>query len=147
MNGPYDDILYHPYKGSNSPKRMSMTDRGAQFSPFAALTGYDAAIRETGRLTDRQAELDGDEKAALDEKLRYLAACRQQAPRITVTYFLPDLRKEGGSYEMLTGEVRKVDVHRQALVMKDGTVIFFSSIRQLQGEVFQKIEGLSLGEE
>lgn len=142
MKGPYDDILYLSYTGSGRAKRMSMTERGAQFSPFAALTGYDAAIRETGRLTDRQVELDADEQAILDERLRFLVRLSEAAPEVTVVYFVPDEWKSGGAYKTVTAPVRKVDIHRQALLLADGAVIPFSRLRQLQGEVFRKIEGI-----
>lgn len=147
MSGRYDDIIHMPHHVSPTRRRMSMVDRGAQFSPFAALTGYDAAIRETGRLTDRQAILDVDEEAALDEKLRLLHERQEQSPEITVTYFVPDEWKPGGAYRTVTGRVRKVDPYHKAVVLMDGCIVYFSRISQIRGEVFQQIEGLYFSEE
>lgn len=131
MSGPYDDILYLPHHVSPKRKRMSMVDRGAQFSPFAALTGYDAAIQETGRLTDRDFELDVDGKAMLDEKIRKIRDCIQQRPEITATYFIPDERKSGGAYREIRGRVVKVDSLNQWLVLEDGMVLDFCRIYEI----------------
>ena len=147
MKSPYEDILHLPYSGSKLGKRMSMVERGAQFSPFAALTGYDAAIEETGRLTERESELEVDALAALDAKLRFLEQCQERHPRITLTYFVPDMRKEGGHYATVTEELEKVDVCKQMLILSNGGRISFSRIRRLRGSVFQHIEGLYFLEE
>ena len=147
MKSSYEDILHLPYSGSKRGKRMSMVERGAQFSPFAALTGYHAAIEETGRLTDRETELDVDALAVLDKKLRFLEQCQDRHPRIAVTYFVPDMRKEGGHYAAVTEELEKVDVCRQMLILSNGGSVSFSRIRQLRGSVFQHIEGLYFLEE
>lgn len=135
MNGPYDDILYMPHHVSATRKRMSMLDRAAQFSPFAALTGYDAAIRETGRLTDNAIDLDVDGKAILNEKLQRLSNLQETQPEITVTYFVPDERKSGGAYASVTGKVKKIDPYKQVLLMADGTEVCFERILEIDGEL------------
>ena len=99
----YEDIINLPHHVSKTRPQMSMLDRAAQFSPFAALTGYDAAIKETGRLTDEKIEMDEDRKAALDMKQAYLIEMIDEQPEISVTYFLPDTKKSGGSYVTVTG--------------------------------------------
>lgn len=132
MSGNYEDILYLPHHVSGTRRQMSMTDRAAQFSPFAALTGYDAAIRETARLTDSSVDLEGDEKALLDRRIQLLFRHLDREPRITVTYFVPDRRKSGGAYETVTGQVRKIDPLEQALFLGDGTRIPFDRIRYLE---------------
>lgn len=132
MSGNYEDILYLPHHVSGTRRQMSMTDRAAQFSPFAALTGYDAAIRETARLTDSSVDLEGDEKAVLNGRLQLLSGCLDREPRITVTYFVPDRRKSGGAYETVEGRVRKIDPLEQALFLGDGTRIPFDRIRYLE---------------
>lgn len=124
----YDDIIHLPHPVSSRRGRMSMIDRAAQFSPFAALTGYEDAIEETGRLTDRPVELDEDGKAMLNEKLRLVTQALPCSPRVTVTYFLPDTRKAGGAYVSVTGKIKKVDEYGQTLLMEDGTVIAFHRI-------------------
>lgn len=134
MKGPYDDMLHMPHHVSPTRKRMSMIDRAAQFSPFAALTGYDAAIRETGRPTDDAVELDADGEAMLNETLQRLFELQQTRPEITVTYFVPDARKTGGAYETVTGKLKKLDPHRQVLLLTDGTEIHFHRILEIDGE-------------
>ena len=128
MSGRYDDIINLPHHISPTRKRMSMIDRAAQFSPFAALTGYDASSREAGRLTDRQVDFDVDGKLMLDEKLRNLAERIKEQPEVTITYFVPDERKSGGAYVDVVGKVRKIDSHEKTIQMNDGTVINFEFI-------------------
>ena len=113
----YDDIIDLPRpKSKHEP--MPMSDRAAQFSPFAALTGYDAAIAETARLTDQRIELSEEERAELDYKQQYLATL--DAPTVTVTYFVPDERKSGGAYVTHTGVLKRVDEVERMGVFKDG---------------------------
>lgn len=138
MNGPYDDILYMPHHVSATRKRMALLDRAAQFSPFAALTGYDAAIRETGRLTDSAVDWDVDGMAILNEKLRHLSERQETQPEVTVTYFVPDERKNGGAYTTVTGKVKKLDPYTQVLLLTDGREIPFQRILELEGEPFQQ---------
>ena len=127
----YDDILHLSRPVSEKRARMSMIDRGAQFSPFAALVGYDAAIAETARLTEIQIELTEGAKAAVNEQLRLLAERIRTCPRVTVTWFLPDERKSGGVYVTLTERVKKVDAYREMLVLADGREIPFGSIYEI----------------
>ena len=119
----YEDIIHlsRPVSGKRSP--MSNYDRAAQFSPFAALTGYDAVIAETGRLTDKCIELDEGGKALLDEKLQVLREYLDQNPRAAFTVFCPDSRKAGGGYETVTGHVKKIDPVSRCVVLREGRVI------------------------
>lgn len=137
MKGVYEDIISMAYPFPTSRKRMTMTERGAQFSPFAALTGYDAAIRETGRITEQPIELDVDAHAMLDEKLKCILRCREENPEITVTYFRTDDRKSGGSYIRLTGMVKNVDHQTGVIIMSNGTVIGFEQICEIDGDFFR----------
>lgn len=134
MKGPYDDIIHMPHHVSATRKPMSALDRAAQFSPFAALTGYDAAIRETGRLTDNAVDLDVDGKAMLNEMLQRLSERQETRPEVTITYFVPDDRKTGGAYTTVTGRVKKLDPNTQILLLTDGTEIRFSRILEIAGE-------------
>ena len=109
----YDDIIHLPHHVSTAHPPMPAADRAAQFSPFAALAGHEAAIRETARLTDERAELDENAKAVLDEKLRMIQEMLPAHPEITVTYFQPDAKKSGGAYVSVTGRVKKLDLYRQ----------------------------------
>lgn len=127
----YDDIIYLEHPTSRRHPRMPVADRAAQFSPFAALTGYDAAIKETARKTERRVELDEYEKAVLDERLRELAAHLDEQPVVTITYFQPDERKEGGAYLTTEGIVRKIDPFERCIVMMDGQKIPIEDISSL----------------
>ena len=113
----YDDIIHLSRPVSKKRSPMSNFDRAAQFSPFAALTGYDAVIAETGRLTDTQIELDEGGKALLDEKLQTIREHLAQQPKVKLTVFCPDSRKSGGAYETITGNVKKIDPVARILVL------------------------------
>ncbi len=130
--GCYDDIIDLPHHVSRSRKRMSVQDRAAQFSPFAALTGYDDAIREEARLTAGKAELAEDEKRELDQKYRYLQENIREKPQARITWFCPDARKEGGAYIRVTGRVTAVSALEQTLLLEDGTKIPFDDIMKLE---------------
>ena len=123
----YGDIIDLPRPVSERHARMSMGDRAAQFSPFAALTGYDAAVEETARLTQDRIELDESRKAELDRRLRQLREC----PGMTacVTYFVPDDRKPGGAYVTVTGQFRRLD--HGMLILEDGARIRIEEIFDL----------------
>ena len=127
--GTYDDIIDLPHHTSEKHPRMSMADRAAQFSPFAALVGHEAAIRETARLTDRKIELTEDEKAVLDEKLCLLSATGGEA---VFTYFLPDERKDGGAYVTAAGSIKKLDLLERRIFLTDGAIIPVEDILEIR---------------
>ena len=133
----YEDIIHLPHHVSETPPRMSRLNRAAKFSPFAALTGYGAAIQEAGRLTDRKIQLDEDSQAVLDRKLAILREQLSKRPEVTVTYFQPDGKKDGGAYASFSGQVKKIQDYEQLLVFTDGTQIPFSDILDLDGEMFE----------
>lgn len=132
MKSPYEDILDLPHHVSKVHPPMDMHERAAQFSPFAALTGYDAAIVESRRLTDREVELSEDEKRVLDQKQHLLMDLLPQHPRITVTYFVPDEKKQGGSYQTTTHSLRRIDEAARTLHMTGGQVIALDRIVALE---------------
>ena len=119
MSGKYDDIIDLPHPTSQNHPRMSLHDRAAQFSPFAALTSHHAAIAETGRLTDQRIELDESEIARVDAELQHLQELLPERPTVSITYFLPDERKTGGSYQTITGEVKRIDTVGGVIQMTD----------------------------
>ena len=136
MKNSYDDIINLPHHVSKTRPQMSMIDRAAQFSPFAALTGYDAAIQETGRLTDEKIELGEEAKAILDRKQHYLSDMISIQPEITVTYFLPDERKSGGSYLSITGKLKRIDEYERMMILTDGKKIPLDDIMSIESKLF-----------
>lgn len=134
MNHPYEDILHLPHHVSKTRPQMSLLDRAAQFSPFAALTGYDAAIRETGRLTEEKIQLDEEALASLNQKIQGLLHHLEEQPLVTITYFQKDEKKSGGAYLTITGRVRKLDGYQRVLVLQDRTEIPLDDILTLEAE-------------
>lgn len=134
MKGKYDDIIHLPHPESVKHPRMSLHDRAAQFSPFAALTGHSAAIDETARLTDRKLELSEEKRAELDCKWQYLMGKIQEHPRIKVTYFIQDEKKEGGFYTTVSDKLKKMDPYRGVLVLAEGTGIYYHDIFEIEIE-------------
>lgn len=133
MSDNYDDILPLPHPTSKTHPRMSRQDRAAQFSPFAALTGYEDVVKETARLTDSKSELTDDEKAVLDERLRLAVDLNSE---VTVTWFRPDSKKSGGSYATTAGRIKKADQISGLLVMEDGTKIPIEEITDIDSGIF-----------
>ena len=132
----YDDIIKLPHHVSSVHPPMPISDRAAQFAPFAALTGHGEAIKETARLTDKRVELDENAKAILDEKLRMVQEMLAQNPEITITYFQPDEKKAGGQYRSATGSVKKIDLFNHLIVMTDGLRIPLSEVFEIEGDIF-----------
>lgn len=140
---PYSDIIHLPHHKAPNRPHMSMYDRAAQFSPFAALTGFDGVIAETGRLTDRKIELSESEKILLEQKLTLIDDVIQDKhhPEITVVYFVPDYLKDGGEYEEYTGKVRHIDKVERTVVFlaangrSAGKAIKIDEIKNVHGEL------------
>ena len=123
--------------GQPTPKPAhGSVDRAAQFAPFAALTGYEAAVGETARLTSERRELDPQEAEELNRRLADLVARLKNRPEVTVEYFVPDERKAGGAYVTVTGRVRHISVSERLLVMEDGTVIPLEDIVSIASKIF-----------
>lgn len=130
--GKYDDIINLPHHVSKRRAPMPLYDRAAQFSPFAALTGYEAVIEETGRLTDYRTELAESAKAELDEQMGLILENIQTQPEVTLTYFRPDERKLGGAYRTVTGRVKKVDTYERCLLLTDGFAVPMEQIVHIE---------------
>lgn len=127
MGGKYDDIMDLPHHQSNRRPHMPVAERAAQFMPFAALTGYDAAIAEAGRQTERFREMDESEKILLDDTLRRIRESEVR-PEIVVERFVPDLVKEGGAYVETAGRFLKVDAAQRELLLEGGERIELDKI-------------------
>ena len=119
----YDEIIGLPHHVSKTRPQMPMSDRAAQFAPFSALTGYDSAIKETERLTDKKIELDEEALAILNMRCRLLVDTLDEKPEVEITYFKPDERKAGGAYLTITGVVKMINDFERLITMKDGTKI------------------------
>ncbi len=127
----YDAIISLPHHVSSTRPHMSAHDRAAQFSPFAALTGYGAAIKETARLTDSRIELSEDMRTLLDMKLQLISDAAGE-PEITITYFLPDKTKSGGEYITAVGRVKRIDEYSRSIILHDGSEIPIEAILELE---------------
>ena len=133
---PYEDIINLPHHVSPKRPQMSMQDRAAQFSPFAALTGYEDAIKETGRLTDVKIELSDEDRELLDQKQQYLQEHIGDRPEITIPYFVPDEKKSGGAYISISGRMKRVDEYARQFVLTDGKKIPLDDIIDIRSDCF-----------
>lgn len=124
----YDDVINRQHPTSKKHPRMSNINRAAQFAPFAALTGYEEYIEETARLTDRRIELSEYDIEELNAKLNFIQEHIKERPEVTITYFQPDERKEGGAYITVTGKVRRIDEVNRVLVFDDERVVWIESM-------------------
>ncbi len=141
-NHNYDDIIHLPHHVSRRHPQMSLSNRAAQFSPFAALTGHDAAIEEATRMTDSFVELDEDKKSLLDAQLRLIQDHLKQQPECQVTYFQPDEKKSGGTYITICGRVKKINQYEHRIVFTDGTTLPIYHLFSIRGELFQNMDML-----
>lgn len=137
MSGPYDDIIHRPRPVSKAHPPMPIANRAAQFLPFAALTGYDAAIRETARLTDRKIELGESEIYALDMKLDLLSERIDERPEVTVTYYQPDQKKQGGAYVTASGPLKKIDQYERVILLLSGQRIPIADMVDVECALFE----------
>ena len=137
----YKDIINLPHKQSSKRPHMSLRDRAAQFAPFAALVGYDDAIKETGRLTDERIEMSEEKLAVLNTRYQILVDQLGKKPEVTVTYFVPDALKTGGAYITKTGTIKKVDGYERLLTLYDGTRLRMDDVLALEGDIFSTTEG------
>ena len=138
----YKDIINLPHKQSSKRPHMSLLDRAAQFAPFAALTGYDDAIKETGRLTDERIEMSEEKLSVLNARYQILVDHLGEEPEVAITYFVPDIYKTGGSYVTTTGVVKKLDTYERLVTMVDGTRILMDDVQTLEGDIFSAAEPL-----
>lgn len=136
----YRDIINLPHHQSKRRPRMSMIDRAAQFSPFAALSGHNDAIIETARLTDREIELDEGTKSILNEKIQMISDYLYKKPTVTFIHFEPDKKKTGGTYLKTTGIVKKIDELKKEIYLTDGRIISINHIYEIESELFKFTE-------
>ena len=132
MTGPYDDIIDLPHPISRNHPQQPMEKRAAQFSPFAALTGYDDAVEETARYTDTKQELTEESKAKINEALFALAARAGGQTQIELTYFAPDANKSGGTYRTVRAQLKKIDAFEKQLILTNGMRVPFADVAMLR---------------
>ena len=137
MSGKYDDIIDLPHPTSAKHPRMSISDRATIFSPFAALTGHAAAIQETARLTDRRIELDEDTRTELDRRQAILLEHIGEQPEVTITWFQPDEKKDGGAYVTTIGRLKKIDQVERMLFLLDGSKIPLDDVAGIWSDYLQ----------
>ena len=147
----YRDMIDLPYPGESKHTRMPVRDRAAQFAPFAALTGFGAALKETERIThidrnltlteritEKRIELDEYEKEKLNENLRLLLEKQESRPEITVTFFVPDEKKDGGAYRTISGHIKRVDEESHCLILEEGERILLEDVFDLAATAHEK---------
>ena len=139
MKTPYDDIINLPHHVSSTRPQMSRENRAAQFSPFAALTGHDAAVKETARLTEQKIELGDGAIEVLDAKLNILADMIDSKPEVAITHFIPDAKKDGGTYVTTSGAVKKIDDYERAVMLVSGEIIGIENILDMDAEIFSEL--------
>ena len=132
----YDDIIHLKYPYKTSRKKMSLNMRGAQFAPFAALTGVDDQVEETSRLTNNRIELEDEFKIIISEKIKYLVENKDKNNEVIITYFVPDKLKEGGEYIDKKGKIRKINIIENIIILEDNTGIMINEIIDITGDVF-----------
>lgn len=137
----YDDIIELPHPVSTVHSQMPVKDRAAQFAPFSALTGHAAAVRESSRLTQQPVILDEDRKMILNKKIQMLKRSLCEQPEITVTFFRPDDRKEGGAYISVTGYLKKIDDYCKAIILTDGTRIPVCRLYEIESQLLHNKRG------
>lgn len=138
--GKYDDIINLPHHISKTRPQMSMHDRAAQFSAFAALSGYDDTVKETARLTDNKMELTEEEITDLNLKIQVLKEYADTKPFLFIEYFVPDKKKSGGSYVTVMGNFRRIDEYAGNMILTSGEEIHLGDIYSIEGDVFDIID-------
>ena len=136
----YDDIINLPHHISKKHPQMSLYARSAQFAPFAALTGYEEAVKETARETNERIDIEDELKSILDGKLQIILEQIKNHPEISITYFIADSKKNGGEYVTVTGLVKKVDLYNQYIYLIDYTEIPINEIIDISGNIFKVYE-------
>ncbi len=130
----YKNIIDMAHHVSPTRPRMSRLDRAAQFAPFAALVGYEDAIDETARLTDQKLILEQEQIDRIDEKIQYIREHPKNELTVTVVYFVPDQRKNGGAYRRVAGKIKQIDTIDKSIVMQNGKKIPMCDIYQIEIE-------------
>lgn len=133
----YEDIINLPHHISSKRPQMSKEQRASQFAPFSALTGYEDAIKETARLTNRKIDVDDGLREILNNKLNIIEENIKNKPEVSITYFIPDKKKDGGEYTTISGIVRRIDEVNNLIIMEDKSKIDMNDILNITCEIFK----------
>ena len=132
----YDDIINLPHHELTTRQRMPIATRAASFSPFASLTGYDEAVKETARLTSERIEIDEGTKEVLNDKLRIAVEKADGEPEVAITYFVPDSKKSGGAYVTAKGVIKRIDEYERLVIFTDKSTIPIDDIYAIEGDIY-----------
>lgn len=135
----YADIINLPHHELTTRQRMPLINRAASFAPFAALTGYDEAVKETARLTDARIELDEGSKEILNDKLRIAEDRADEQPEVSITYFLPDKKKSGGAHITTKAVIKRIDEYERLVIFTDKSSIPIDDIYEIEGEIYKDL--------
>ena len=137
---PYEDIINLPRPVSKKHTQPPLSERAARFAPFAAITGYEEMVLEEARVTEEKIELDESALTILNAKLNILQNCLSQSTEITVTYFVPDKKKNGGAYRTVTGIVKRIDPYQKILILQNDEKIQIEKIYDLKSDLFYTLD-------
>lgn len=138
--GNYDDIINLPRHQSLAHKHMSMNDRAAQFLPFAALTGYDASILETARLTAEKKVLSNEDKLEISNQINILNSHIKERPTVYITHFVPDSKKDGGCYQVIEGKIKKIDDYTKQIIFENNVRIDINCIYSIKSSIIDEYQ-------
>ena len=136
MMNNYDDII-NLNRPISKHSHLSIESRASQFAPFAALVGYDEAVKETARLTDKKIVLDDSQKEMISDKLNYLNEHLNDQNEITITYFIKDQKKSGGKYLQKRGIIKRIDLIKKNVKFTDNSIISMTDIINIKGDIFK----------
>ena len=136
---PYEDIVNLPRHISKVHPQATMADRAARFSPFAAISGYEDMVKEAARVTEERIDITDATKELLNEKLNIIIEFLDEAPEVTITYFEPDKKKDGGAYISITGTVKRIDEYERIVLMSDDKKIRIEEIYAIESDLFYSL--------
>ena len=136
---PYEDIVNLPRHISKIHPQATMADRAARFSPFAAISGYEDMVKEAARVTEERIDITDATKELLNEKLNMIIEFLDEAPEVTITYFEPDKKKDGGAYISITGTVKRIDEYERIVLMSDDKKIRIDEIYAIESDLFYSL--------
>ncbi len=136
---PYEDIVDLPHHVSKKYPQPTMADRAARFSPFAAISGYEDMVKEAARVTEERIDITDATKELLNEKLNMIIEFLDEEPEVTITYFEPDKKKDGGAYISITGTVKRIDEYERIVLMSDDKKIRIDEIYAIESDLFYSL--------